>query len=154
MMRLRTRQEGAVLLVALIMLVVFTLLAVSGVNSSMTSLRIAGNMQSQTEVAAAAQRALEQVLDQVSNFQYATDSAPPAQSLTISSAGFDYPVTVTLQCLGARPVAGYSASFAASAPSESFWDVRASALDPRTGATAMAHQGVRVTLSPGQICPT
>jgi Tfp pilus assembly protein PilX len=153
-MQSRNNQKGAVLLVALIMLVVFTLLAVSGVNSSMTSLRIAGNMQSQTEVGAAAQRALEQVLDQVTNFQYASDSAPPSQALTISSAGVDYPVTVTLQCLGARPVAGYSASFAASAPSESFWDVQASALDPRTGATAVAHQGVRVTLSPGQVCPT
>lgn len=153
-MRSRTSQKGAVLLVALIMLVVFTLLAVSGVNSSMTSLRIAGNMQSQTEVAAAAQRALEQVLDQVSNFQYASDSVPPTQTLTISSAGLDYPVTVTLQCLGTRPVAGYSASFAASAPAESYWDVQASAQDPRSGATAVAHQGVRVTLSPGQVCPT
>ena len=74
-MRSPTNQKGAVLLVALIMLVVFTLLAVSGVNSSTASLRIAGNMQSQTELGAAAQRALEQVLDQASNFQYGSDSA-------------------------------------------------------------------------------
>jgi hypothetical protein len=66
----------------------------------------------------------------------------------------DYEVTVTLQCFGERPVAGYSASFAASAPRESFWDVRATALDPRTGATQVVHQGVRVTLTPGQVCPT
>jgi Tfp pilus assembly protein PilX len=153
-MRSPTNQKGAVLLVALIMLVVFTLMALSGVNSSTASLRIAGNMQAQTEVGAAAQRALEQVLDQASNFQYASDSVPPTQTLTISSAGWDYEVTVTLQCLGARPVAGYSAAFAASAPSESFWDVRATALDPRSGATAVAHQGVRVTLNPDQVCPT
>ena len=86
-MRSPTNQKGAVLLVALIMLVVFTLLALSGVNSSTASLRIAGNMQAQTEVGAAAQRALEQVLDQASNFQYASDSPPPSQLLTISSGG-------------------------------------------------------------------
>ena len=114
--------------VALVMLVLFTLLAIAGVNSSMGSLRIAGNMQSQTEVGAAAQRALEQVLDQVANFQYASDSVPPDQTLTVSSAGVDFQVTVTLQCLGATPVPGYSAAFAASAPSESYWEVRASAL--------------------------
>jgi Tfp pilus assembly protein PilX len=153
-MRSHTRQEGAVLFVALIMLLVFTLLAISGVNSSVGSLRIAGNMQSQAEVGAAAQRALEQVLDQAANFQFPTDSVPPARTLTISSAGVDYTVTVTLQCLGASPVEGYSASFAASAPNDSFWDMRANAVDPRTGATAVAHQGVRVTLSPGQVCPT
>ena len=79
-----TNQKGAVLLVALIMLVVFTLLALSGVNSSTASLRIAGSMQAQTEVGAVAQRALEQVLDQASNFQYASDSPPPSQVVTIS----------------------------------------------------------------------
>jgi len=142
------------MLVALIMLVVFTLMALSGVNSSTASLRIAGNMQSQTEVGAVAQRALEQVLDQTANFQYVSDTPPPSQAITVSSGGIDYEVTVVLQCLGTRPVPGYSAAFAASAPRESFWDVRATALDPRSVATQAAHQGVRVTLSPGQVCPT
>jgi hypothetical protein len=153
-MRSPTNQKGAVLLVALIMLIVFTLLALSGVNSSTASLRIAGSMQAQTEVGAVAQRGLEQVLDQASNFQYATDTPPPSQVITVSSGGIDYQVTVVLQCLGKQPVPGYSAAFAASAPSESFWDVRATAFDPRSGATQVAHQGVRVTLSPGQVCPT
>jgi len=148
------RQSGAVLLVALIMVVVFTLLAVSGVNSSIASLRVAGNMQAQTEVSVAAQRAIEQVVDQVSNFQYPTDTVPPSQTLIVSSAGIDYEVRVQLQCLGSAPVAGYSASFAASAPKDSYWDIRADAIDRRSGATAVVHQGVRVTLSPGQICPT
>jgi PilX N-terminal len=153
-MRSPSNQKGAVMLVALIMLVVFTLMALSGVNSSTASLRIAGNMQSQAEVGAVAQRALEQVLDQASNFQYPSDTPPPSQVITVSSGGIDYQVTVVLQCLGTQPVAGYSAAFAASAPSESFWDVQATALDPRSGAMQVAHQGVRVTLSPGQVCPT
>jgi hypothetical protein len=148
------RQRGAVLFVALIMLVVFTLLAVSGVNSSVASLRVAGNTQAQTEVSAAAQLALEQVVDQVTNFQHIADTPPPMQSINVSIAGLSYPVTVTLHCLGSAPVAGYSASFAASAPTESYWDIRASANDPRSGGGAVVHQGVKVTLSPGQVCPT
>ena len=150
----RRRQHGAVLFVALIMLVVFTLLAVSGVNSSIASLRVAGNAQSLAEVNAAAQLALERVVDDVTHFQYATDTPPPTQSMTVTVAGLNYPVTVTLQCLGKAPVAGYSASFAASAPSQSYWDIRASASDPRSGGAAVVHQGVRVTLAPGQVCPT
>ena len=153
-MRAPQRQRGTVLVVALSKLVVFTLIAVSGVNSSIASLRVVGNTQSQTEVSAAAQLALEQVVDQVTNFQYTADTPPPTQSVSVSIAGSSYPVTVTLQCLGSAPVAGYSASFAASAPSESYWDIRASASDPRSGGNAVVHQGVKVTLSPGQLCPT
>ena len=148
------RQRGAVLFVALIMLVVFTLLAVSGVNSSIASLRVVGNAQSQAEVSAAAQLALERIVDDVTRFQYVADTPPPTQSLTVTIAGLNYPVTVTLQCLGTAPVAGYSASFAASAPSESYWDIRASATDTRSAGAAVVHQGVKVTLSPGQLCPT
>ena len=147
-------QRGAVLFVALIVLVVFTLLAVSGVNSSIASLRVAGNAQSQAEVSAAAQLALERVVDDVTHFQHATDTPPPTQNLTVTIASLNYPVTVTLQCLGTAPVPGYSASFAAAAPSESYWDIRASATDPRSGGAAVVHQGVKVTLSPGQLCPT
>ena len=153
-MRSPHRQRGAVLFVALIMLVVFTLIAVSGVSSSIAGLRVVGNVQSQTEVTAAAQLALEQVVDEVGNFQYPTDTPPPTQSVTVSIAGLSYPVTVTLHCLGSAPVAGYSASFAASAPSESYWDIRATASDPRSGGKTVVHQGVKVTLSPGQVCPT
>ena len=147
------RQRGAVLFVAMIMLVVFTLLAVSGVNSSIASLRIAGNAQSLVEVSSAAQLALERVVDDVTHFQYATNTPPATQSMTVTIAGSDYPVTVTLQCLGTAPVAGYSASFASSAPLESYWDLRASASDGRGGA-AVVHKGVKVTLRPGQVCPT
>ncbi len=150
---LPARQRGAVLFVALIMLVIFTLLAVSGVSGTLSSLRVAGNAQSQAEAASAAQLAIERVVDNVANFQYQTKDKLPSQVINVNVGAIAYPVTVTLQCLGAAPVAGYSASFAASAPSDSYWELAATAVDAVTGATVVVHQGLKVTLSPGQMCP-
>ena len=59
MIRTRQRQEGATLLVALIMLVMLTLFAISAMNTSTTNLKVVGNMQAQNEAAAAAQSAIE-----------------------------------------------------------------------------------------------
>ena len=148
-----TGQRGATLFVALIMLVVFTLLAVSGVSTSMVSLRVVGNAQSQTEASAAAQLAIERVVDQVTNFQHTSTDLLPEQEIEVSIGGVSYTVAVTLQCLAAAPMPGYSASFAASAPAESYWDITATASAPSSSAPAVVHQGLRVTLSPGEVCP-
>ncbi len=140
-------------MVALIMLVIFTLLAVSGITATNSGLRIAGNSQLQGEVNAAAELAIEQVINQVANFQYASAAAPPAQTVTVPVGGVQYTASVTLRCLGTAPVPGYSASFSGSAPNDSYWDVQAAVTDPRSGATTTVHQGMRVILMPGQVCP-
>lgn len=62
-MRQNRRQSGASLIVSLIMLVVVTLLVVSAIRAGNSNLRIAGNMQAQTEAAAAVQQAIEQTID-------------------------------------------------------------------------------------------
>jgi Tfp pilus assembly protein PilX len=49
MARLRFRQNGVVLVIGLIMLVLLTLMVVSAINSGTANLRIAGNMQAQDE---------------------------------------------------------------------------------------------------------
>ncbi len=56
------RQQGATLLVALIMLTVLMLFVVSSLNTSTTNLKVVGNMQSQNEALAATQQALETVI--------------------------------------------------------------------------------------------
>ena len=61
-MLIKQRQSGATLITALIMLIVLTLLVVSGIRSSNTNLRIAGNVQMQAEASAAAQQAIERVI--------------------------------------------------------------------------------------------
>ena len=56
------RQRGATLVIALIMLVLLTLFAVSSLNTANTNLRVVGNMQSRNEALYAAQETLESVL--------------------------------------------------------------------------------------------
>jgi Tfp pilus assembly protein PilX len=53
------RQRGATLVVALILLVVITLLAVSALGTTTMQLKVVGNMQARNEALAAAQQAIE-----------------------------------------------------------------------------------------------
>lgn len=53
------RQEGATLLVSLILLVMLTLFAISAMNSSTVNLKVVGNMQAQQEGLSASQGAIE-----------------------------------------------------------------------------------------------
>ena len=55
-------QEGATLVIALIMLVVITLLAVSALSTTNMNLQVVGNMQSRGEALHAAQQAIETVI--------------------------------------------------------------------------------------------
>ena len=85
-------QSGATLITALIMLIVLTLLVVSGIRASNTNLRIAGNMQMQEETVAAAQQAIEGV---ISNTTFTTSSAILTIPIDIDNNGTtDYTATV------------------------------------------------------------
>ena len=55
-------QRGAVLVIALIMLVLLTLFAVSAFNTGTANLKVVGNMQARNEAANASQQAIEAVL--------------------------------------------------------------------------------------------
>jgi Tfp pilus assembly protein PilX len=55
-------QRGTTLVIALIMLVLLTLFAVSAMNTSTINLKVVGNMQTRSEALAAAQASIEQVL--------------------------------------------------------------------------------------------
>lgn len=92
-MRPRDRQQGMTLVVALVMLVVLTLLVVSAIRFGNINLRIAGNVQSETEASAAAQVAIETMVTTInasSNISTITN-----QNMTIATGGRDYAVTVT-----------------------------------------------------------
>jgi Tfp pilus assembly protein PilX len=153
-MNTKNRQRGATLLVGLVMLVVLTLLVISAVRSGNTNLRIAGNMQTKTEAEAAAQQAIEQLISSSAVF-YAPTATPTPISVDINHDGsndyqvvFDHP-----SCLKAVTAAGYSALFAASAPQDTYWDLKATVTDSRTGAQVTLHQGIKVRLATGALCP-
>ena len=141
-MRTIKSQSGATLITALIMLIVLTLLVVSGIRSSNTNLRIVGNMQMQEEAVAAAQQAIERVLSS-SVFELPTPSAQTVGSYTVTFG--------PLTCLSFRQTvktdpnlpdickgsAGLASCYWTT------WDITATAVDASTGAKAEIHQGVR-----------
>jgi Tfp pilus assembly protein PilX len=172
------RQRGATLFVALVMLVVLTLLAISAIRSSSINLRIAGNMQMAGEASAAAQQAIEQVLS--SNFTAAPASSVIAVDINGSGTG-DYTATVPEPtCTGSVPLKNadldmsstndqkcFSSStasntgifFASGAPAvtgmswclSQQWDVSARATSP-TGTDVTVHQGVSLRVPAGTGC--
>lgn len=151
-MTTKNGQRGATLLVGLVMLVVLTLLVVSAMRSSTVNLRIAGNMQAKAEAAAAAQQAVEQVISSSTIFY-----APASQTIAVDinhDGTADYTVKIDPpSCLKMTAAAGYSALFAASAPQDSNWDIKATVTDNRTGAQVILHQGIKVRLAAGSLCP-
>lgn len=166
-----SQQSGNTLITALVMLVVLTLLVLSGIRASTTNLRIAGNMQYQQEAIAAAQQATEQIIS--SNFTI----APVASSISVDinndgtpdyTATFAAPIcsgstplqnntpNLPPQCLssGSSQNTGIIFASAAQLAGTSWclaqqWDIKTSVT---TGATAIMHQGVTLNVPVGTGC--
>lgn len=89
----RRAQSGLTLVIALVMLVVLSLLVVSAIRFSNVNLRIAGNVQTETEASAAAQVAVESTMKTM--ILPATDiSAMAQQTVAVSTGGKSYQVVV------------------------------------------------------------
>lgn len=145
----RTRQEGATLLVTLIMLLIFTIFTLTTVNSSTINLKIVGNMQAKKQVETDTQQALEQVLSSLANFT----TPATVQTITGSYSTVTVPARV---CLRETDAPGYfmtSASQPSLAPKDQLWEVRASGQDTVTGAVAVLTQGVKIRQPVGSDCP-
>ncbi len=70
------RQQGATLLVAMIMLVVLMLFVVSAMNTATTNLKIVGNMQAKNEALTAAQEAIETTISQTQFISTPANAVP------------------------------------------------------------------------------
>ena len=111
------RQHGATLIVALIILILLTLFAVTSFNLGKSSLQTVGNAQSRNEAMAAAQQAVEEAVSTTRLFQ-----SPSAVIIGVSTCNSGAPntkcvdvngdntsdITVTLTptptCVRARPI--------------------------------------------------
>lgn len=147
--RMAVRQQGATLVVALIMLLLFTLLISGAFRMSGTNLQAVGNLQAREEALAAADQVIESVVSTnfigagVQNFQ-----------IDINNDGVDdYQVQV-------QPPVCIRANLAeASAPSSTqlaalssntwntVWQIQATATDPVSSASVTVRSGVRVLLA-------
>lgn len=94
-------QQGATLVVALVMLVMMTLLAVSAINLSTGNLKVVGNMQYQQEAASAAQVAINKVLSRAG---YLTQPANTPGQIVVNVNGQDYTVQVARPCMKSASV--------------------------------------------------
>lgn len=152
-LRAARSQRGVVLVVSLIFLVLLTLLAVSAIRLSNVNLRIAGNAQAQAESTAAAEQAVETILNSGSNF----DPTPVGQTVTVdvnNDGTNDYTIVVPAPaCLFQAPAAGWDTKTEGFAPKTGYYDVAATAVATSSGSTVTVHEGVRVNTSAGATCP-
>jgi Tfp pilus assembly protein PilX len=137
-------QRGMTLVIVLVMLVLLTLFALNAIRTSTVGLRVVGNQQTQRQMEAAAQNAIEQVISTPSSF------GATASAKTIAVNGFSVSVAKPA-CLYATTAAGFSAaiSTAAVTPEDDTFEVVASVSDPVTGAQATVHQSVRMRVLAG-----
>jgi len=151
-MIMASKQRGSTLLVALIMLVLMTLIAISAMNATTGSVQIVGNAQFREEANAAGQQAIENVIS-TSTFK---TTAPAAQTVDVNGDGVtDYTVAFTPapSCISYTNIEDPEAGtmlFDGRAKCMGnlcywvVWDVTAVVTDAHgSGATATVHQGVR-----------
>ena len=173
----RNSQNGATLITALIMLVVLTLLVVSGIRSSSVNLRIAGNMQAQEEFTNYAQQVIEQVISgnftanpvssvvavTINNVAYSATVVTPVctASLSLQSTDLDFSRVLDKPCIPTGTVKDGIFYLAASGvvvpPGPSWcstqkWEVQARATSTQTGADTTVVQGVAIRVPAGTAC--
>ncbi len=154
MRRASGRQRGMTLIVSLVMLVALTLFVLSMLTASRGNLIAVGNMQSQRQLEAAAQKVIE---DRISTSAFFTDAAAntgawPAGRASLAVVEAGYTVTVHRPtCVYTQPDEGTSATNPL-VPEVTAWRVRATAVDPVTGGSVDVSQGVRIRLLAGS-CP-
>lgn len=161
--RFAPREQGMTLLVAMIILVMITLLAVSAYKVSNTNLRTVGSMQGRQEGLSAAQAVIEQVLSSLAFTR--TPAAVAATHWGIDINGdsledFDVKLSPQPKCIRIAPVVIGATPSAADYPcigsavlgkahmssycADTIWEITATTTDRLTAANTTIRQGVAV----------
>lgn len=139
------RQQGAVLLVSLIMLIMLTLLGVAAINTSTVNLKIVNNMQYRAESIAAAQQAIEAVLTDPDKF----DPTKPGYAASTHTTT-DWKVTVTKPvCLGISKPRSRRSDSATNQVVDLYWNLDAIAVENSIFSSARVEmtQGARIPVN-------
>lgn len=154
------KQQGAALVVGLILLVLITLLVTSAFNLSTGNLKAVGNMQTRDEAISAANVAIERLISTDAVFftpAASTVSVPPytvsvAAPVCMSSVEIkDYTsadpnANVLMESGSGVGGGGGAGGGTATGFKVTYWDITATVSDATTGAQAEVHQGVKITL--------
>ncbi len=157
------RQGGMTLLVAMIILMMITLLAVSAYRVSNTNLKVVGAMQGRQESQAAAQSVIEQILSSLQFTRAPAAVAAAHWGIDINGDGTeDYDVKVLPQprCIRTAPVvigltpkpedypcigsAVLGKAHMSSYCADTIWEITATTTDKMTAANTTVRQGVSV----------
>ncbi|WP_409524641.1 PilX N-terminal domain-containing pilus assembly protein [Nitrincola sp. MINF-07-Sa-05] len=165
---LPTRQKGAVLAIALIMLLLITLMAVSSFNMSRSNLQVTANLENRTQAIALADAALEEAISRTLFFTQPNDIfinscvVNNTKCYDINADGTnDFTVTVDPPlCIMVDPILNSELDLsvpddigclietgANSLCADSTWDLQAIAVDNLTAGRATVRQGVGVRVS-------
>jgi Tfp pilus assembly protein PilX len=147
------KQQGVVLVVALVLLVMISLFAVSAIRSSTLELQIVGNEQIRQELAVAAQEEIEARMSSMILFNNLISGVTVVPTSTTRRNG-QISVSATVPvCIRSEPITGTSLVHTGVGTSETtYWEVRATANDTVTGGTFQATQGFRMRM-PASSCP-
>ena len=109
--RIRSKQRGAALVVGLLMLVILTLLAISGMNAASTELIMAGNEQYRQKAFNAAAAGIEDALTKLATIPQDPSEATPSPKTAVENgdAGEAF-ITESLYIGDSQNVSGFSAN--------------------------------------------
>ena len=155
-------EQGATLLISLIMLVVLTLFAITAIRTGNIGFKIVGNQQAQKLMEAATQQAIEQTISNLANFDPVTVIAPAAtaaQRVCVNATSGDAPVAIPpatcasgtqvdvmpVRCISTRR-SQFDSLTQVAATYDNIWEIVATVTDSLTGAKATFHQGVKIRM--------
>ena len=143
------KQQGAVLVMALVMLTVLTLIGVSSMSSSTLELKVAGNTQQHDTAFQAAQTLIDITASDdpvnTNNYQvFKTDPMAPGYEQVINYASIDGKATAqaTTIWVGCKKNIGSSLE-EGKAPASNFFNVRATGMTVTGSSSSVQMQGLR-----------
>ncbi|MWV13447.1 hypothetical protein F3I62_15190 [Pseudomonas sp. R-28-1W-6] len=149
---MKARQQGVALIIALIMLLLMTVMAVSAFNLSSTNVEAVGNQQWRGEALAAADIAIEQIIGAADLAK--TDPAADEINVDINRddttdyvVAVDEPLCVQAKLSSSAPPSSLTLVGMSNSTWNTVWEIVATVQDADTGASVKVRSGVRVLLS-------
>ena len=158
------RQEGATLLVGLIMLILLTLMAVSTFNIGKGNLQIVGNMQFRNETLRVAEKAVEVAISKPTGVTVASTSSVGGYNVTVtptlvqayvkknSVINLNKPSEIGCTLGTAQTFGVEGAATGNSLCAQTLYNVRVTAVDTITNASVVVDQGISVQVPADKVC--
>jgi hypothetical protein len=154
----RARQQGVVLIIALIMLVIISLVVATAFTLGSSNLKSVGNVQARSEAVAAANSAIETVI--TGSFLGALNSTTNVAIDMNKDGVAEYNVAVAIPLCPGRVTlvahstpSGFETTFGASSAAGDYmteWELTATVTDAVTGAQAVVREGIRLPIGETQ----